>query len=342
MKKIAIFVQSSRDIVYSLWLYTKYNKDHQIHFYVIDHHNIYNYLDSLNLSNSTMHFIPNRPLRSPLDIAYERFRLRSLYKKHFSNNTFSDVFFFSIYFDHKTFYFVSLLSKSNNSIFFDHYGLAREQSRGLSLIGLIKIAVYFCATGKLFKISSDKNILTFDYGRHQIEKVTPEISFDDLQNFVIKPEPEKQSVILFDSNDGTTLSISNYEAIVSDILSHLHDISFSIYLKPHPRLGYSNFLRDQSVHILSSDAPSELMDLSGFDFVIGNVSAALCGCNPRQSIISIVNLLDFENENANTHYYRYLTSIDESILFPNSVIELKDILSKSNHPPRHSNSVNSF
>ncbi len=326
MKKMIVFVQASRDIIYALKLY-KINRDkYDITFYVIDHENNYNYLKSLGLINCRIEFIPNYSLRLLTNIFREKFRLARLYRKEFSDLSGAKVYFFCNYFDFKTFYFVSRLACSNKVIFYNHYKMTRKLRNDWSPAVCIKLAIIWFVTGILFQISGQGNTLQLDYEKFPIEETYNSVNKKDLEEYLQLIEADDRSVLLFETNIEGVNPHLDYKLVLDSVINFLLSHNYAIYVKPHPRLGVSSFMDGYPVRMLDRVVPIELMDLSKFSYAIGNTTAALAGCDEIESIISFMLLIDFVDDEVKSEYHGYLMNLDSSIQFPATFTEFKKLI----------------
>lgn len=315
MKKIVIFVQASRDIQHALAIYVRNKDTHAFKFYVVDHKNNYDYLLGLSLVNCEVKFIPNIPLKSLGNIFREKCRLPKLYELEFSKLKKASVYFFCNYFDFKTFYFVSKLSLSNKVVFYDHYKIERHIGMMPSLRGGVKICVVWFVTGLRLKVSSNEDILTYSWETYGIKKRFLEVQKSELREFIQPIEMQEKSVLFFDSNDQESKLYKNYASTLMSLVEFFRLRNYSIYVKPHPRLGMSDCLNKYPIKILDESIPMELMDLSNFDCVIGNATAALTSVYGQKKIFSFLLMLDFYDGEMKNQYHQYLTSLSPSINF---------------------------
>ncbi len=324
MKEIIIFVQASRDIQYALAIYMR-NKDiASFKFYVMDHKSNYDYLLGLNLVDCEIKFIPNIPLKSLRNVFREKCRLPNLYKLEFSKLNDASVYFFCNYFDFKTFYFVSKLSLSNEVIFFDHYKLERPMGVLPSLRGALKLSIVWFVTGQRMQVSSEQDILVFDWRMHDIKKSFFEVEKNELRQFVKCVEVQGKSVLFFDSNDQGSMLYKNYVETLTLLIDFLQLNNYSIYVKPHPRLGMSDCLSKYPIIKLDESIPIELLGLSNFDCVIGNTTAALTAVYGQKHAVSFMLMLNFVDEEVKKRYQKYLMDLSSKIIFVKNINEFEE------------------
>lgn len=97
--------------------------------------------------------------------------------------------------------------------------------------------------------------------------------------------------------------------------------NFKVYLKPHPRLGYSDFLKEKIYYIANSNIPAELIDDSSFNMIIGIISSALAYFAEKDNskVISLINIYDFQKSDVKKRFYEYLNDLSDNINYVNTI-----------------------
>tara|TARA_R110001599_G_scaffold326067_1_gene538481 strand:- start:6432 stop:7424 length:993 start_codon:yes stop_codon:yes gene_type:complete len=320
---VVIFVQASRDIVYALQLIEVYS-DSPIKLFVVDHLANYEMLKPLIPARVSIHMIRNFKFNNPLYVLIDAMRLRGVFIKQFLKLRSSKVFFFSNFFDYKTFYFVSELSKKNDVSMIDHYGVTRSSIPSLSLIDYIRKIIIWLITFKAPSFTGEAHVPTFNIERYGIKKVDDvEIVNSLIAKYQTKVHLNQKSIILFDLIDPEFL-FSNYDDVIDSVIELFINAGFLVYIKPHPRAKISESLLSRSaVHMFESNKPSELIDFSNFDYAVTAISAAMCKCGVTKKLFSLVELLDFHNSDKKDEYKNYLKELDENIVFPITLSDIK-------------------
>ena len=106
-----------------------------------------------------------------------------------------------------------------------------------------------------------------------------DISKDLLQPFLHKPHGKaathSRNLLLFESASGAKVYI-NYEKQIREAISRFSQLGYHIFIKPHPRLGKSDFLDDiPEVTIVPQTVPGELMDYSDYSLAVAVYSVAV-------------------------------------------------------------------
>lgn len=322
MNKVLFFIQAPRDLKYAIYLYDQVRETHEVTFYVVDHISNYQFLKSHSNVSARVEFVPNLSIKNAMNIIRERRRLPAIYSKEFSQVANAHVYFFSNFFDFKTFYFVSRLSKNNSVVFFDHYQQVRSVARRHNCVQKIKLGILKFITGLDFSISTAESIVIFDYEQFAIEKRYEDVPSEEIDDYRVRLTVATRALLLFDSNDVQSADFKNYQSVLEPILDILVEQGYTLYLKPHPRLGYSAFLDEYPCEMLDDNVPLELMDVSSFALILGNATAALAGCDNAARVVSIMQLLDFAREDFKRECSEYLSNLSPSIEFPKNQREI--------------------
>jgi hypothetical protein len=89
----------------------------------------------------------------------------------------------------------------------------------------------------------------------------------------------------------------NYRNVVTSALAVMRKAGFTIYLKPHPRVGYSSFLKEHVDVIVPSFIPSEFLDISIFDGIMTNYSTGIRSAfNANKPGIILERMYERKNE----------------------------------------------
>lgn len=123
----------------------------------------------------------------------------------------------------------------------------------------------------------------------------------------------QNSILFFESNEGNSHIIVNYEETLRNIINWLTETGATIYIKPHPRIGHSKFLEEyNSVRILPEYIPGEFISYGEFSAIVGISTVAIAKI-AHISDISVYSLLDifkFNDVLQKEIYRKYL--IDQS------------------------------
>jgi len=103
-------------------------------------------------------------------------------------------------------------------------------------------------------------------------------------------------------------NIENYEPTIKSIVEVFISNGITLYVKPHPRLGYSTFLDEYDVTILPSYIPGEFIDYHGFSAIVGIVTVAIAKIAVFSDVptFSLIDLFKFKNISEKENYRRYL------------------------------------
>ena len=84
-----------------------------------------------------------------------------------------------------------------------------------------------------------------------------------------------RAVLFFDKDITHKKFIVDYEEQMSAICDMLGANNVHIYIKPHPRMGYSKFLNKYCSGIIPAEVPGEFIDTDRFQAVLSVYSLAL-------------------------------------------------------------------
>lgn len=312
--KVFIFCQGAADIPYSLQLYESHkNSGARVHIVVVNVYANFQFLKSLNL-DSDLTFIPCGSLKNPFKLIWARFVL-ARYRNMLNPGADDTVYFFSVLHDYVTSYLVEKFKRISKVILIDHYGHRPQASQG-TLVS--KVILFFACKilntelkfshyqGQRFYFSP----LSYELG------TIPSIRHDHLKKYLYSPKiaDDKHRVLFFETNSAKVPYFTNYESEISAVLDWLTS-RFTVYLKGHPRLGVSEVVsKNKSIILIPEYVPGELIDLDGFDFILG-IDTTVLGhlALSKQNVFSLLPMFSIENE-ARKYLIDYLNRKSEGRL----------------------------
>lgn len=319
MKNIIIFCQAPADIQYALSIYDKHKENAEISIFCVNVEGMYKFFSGLNLRLQKLVFIPykqNFSLKNPIHILYEKIRLKKFYKIYFEDLEGNDIYFFSHFHDWITFSLVSKLSRYNTVKFIEHYDDCYANYLPLQVKINLKERIYlfvlkFISNTKIRWLKTNIiRIPEFLYEEYDIEKKeAPNIGEMLYERYSFKFKNLKnEPILLFESDHTNTNSIINYENKIMSIVNTLREKGFTIYLKPHPRLGYSKHLKKYISGILPIYVPGEMINIKSFIGILGVETGVIANFANRMpgSIYSLINLFDFRDEQEKEMFKNFL------------------------------------
>ena len=336
VKDIILFCQAPADIQYVLSIYERDKYKAEITIFCINVEGMFNFFKSLELELKDLVFISYTGLqisyKKPIHFIKAKNTLNALYNKYFKNIHEHKIFFFSHFFDFVTFFFISKLSKSNSISFINHYddAIKKNYFRPKKSLRLrINKSMYNFVTGINFDFYKFNNsmIIEFPIEYYNITEITENI-LDDIVFSKYKYSLDKvdsYSILFLEANYLDSDTYINYEETTMKILSLLKQNEYFIYLKPHPRIGYSKFIEKQVDLVVNADIPAEFISERQFDYIVGIGSSGLSYFANRKNTItiSLVNLYQFKEEKIKKRAVDYLNDISSNIVFVNNFNELK-------------------
>lgn len=334
--RIIIFCQAPSDVQYVLSLYEKHKADRKISVFVINVESIYHYFQSLNLNLESLIFIPypkNVPLLDFTELIKIRKELKNNYNKYFQNLQEQTVYFFSKYFDWLTAYFVSIIVRSNNVFIIDHSGetfSGIKKINGPMIIYRKLLFKYLTSINFSFFKMQSTIMMSFQIENYHIEKKSLELDPFVIKKYKVTTATNKEkSVLLFENNQSAYDFYSDYEHQMTDIVNVLIKYGYKIYLKPHPRQGYSDFLKPSIENILPAEIPGEFFNPDDFSFIAGvdTNSAAFFAKDYQDKTLSLLELFKFKREDEKERFRQTQIKISKgNIHFVPSITELMKII----------------
>ena len=334
MKDIILFCQAPADIQYALTIYERNKGLATISIFCINVEGMYAFIKSLKLDLEELVFIPydfNFYYLKPAQIIKVKRKLNFLYRKYFYNIENKRIYFFSHFFDYMTFFFLSKLSLNNNINFIDHYdeAISKHYHRPhISLKLFIIKTSYKFITGINFDFYEFNNsfILEFPFYKWKILRIKDNIL--DMNIFLkysyLVGSNNTNNILLLEGDYQTQKSFKDYEKYTKVVIQSLKDHNYELFLKPHPRLGYSKFLDDYIDSFVNADVPAEFIDESKFKVIIGVCSSALA-CFANRNNVKVISLLNFyqsKDQNTKHRAFKYLNDLSLNIIFIKDIAEL--------------------
>jgi hypothetical protein len=310
MKNMVLFAQGSTDIKYILSLYDENKESHNITIIVVNILSNYVLLNGLNLK-AQIEFIPVINKNKIIKFIFFVFELRRRYKSLFQNQQGLTVYFFAVNYDYVTAFFIERLLKNNEVYFFDVYKKDGPKVHGLkNLLNKTILKALFGIRVKYW-LFSDSMAYQYLFDKNKVHEVKLTVNEESLSKYKtgITTKMDRRSLLYLDSNDAMDGIFTNPERDLASIFDELSKI-YDIYIKPHPRLGYSKVLDKYNVEVVGVGIPSELLSYNNFEVVLGVYTTSLATI-VHENKISIISLLEFNNSLTKTNIKRDLDSLME-------------------------------
>jgi hypothetical protein len=334
MKKIILFIQAPADIQYALTIYKRNKSNTEISIFCINVEGIYNFIKNLNLNLKQLIFIPydlTLKIKNPISIYSSKKKLEQIYENYFTNIENTKVFFFSHFFDYITFYCLSKLANRNEIKFINHYDdqISKNyyRDRFSFKTSFLKITYYYLTTiwFRLFRFNN-KRILEFPFEKYGIEEVKDNILDENIhKEYSYRVNDNEKKRILFLEMDYKKIDFfDDYKKTTISIVEQSDKKGYKIYLKPHPRLGYSKFL-DQYIHkVINKDVPAEFIEIENFDYILGISSSAIAYFSKENNkkVYSLLELYQYNDVSIKQRAKEYLKDLCSHINYLNSIEEI--------------------
>ena len=324
---IVAFCQAPQDMAKIVTLYANKPANCSFHIYVINVKANFDFLMDLNL-DAKIYYVKHKKLSNPLNIISMFFYLHKHFIKKIRRYKNAKIYFFSQYFDYVTPIFLSRLDRSNEFYFINIY----KPELKLTSTSFIR-KIFF----KVFDLFFNVKLYPTKIGIIPSYFYKLPTSTNEIELETKVPEKfqknhthnDKTSILLFEANGNTEPYFTNYSKDLEKLIS-LISSRFKIYIKPHPRLGYSPSLNDNSKFtIVSGRTPSEFINPNQFSCILGiETSGTKDFVEKHPHVYSIIDLFSFK-DNADEFYKSHLKTISNNKMkFITSFDELNKKLSQ--------------
>jgi hypothetical protein len=335
-KEIIIFCGASAEIQYALYIYDKNVNKADISIFCLHVKGMYKFLSSLNLNLKQLIFIPypQKPsLKNPLFILKWKRYLKRIQHCHLKIIKYSEIYYFGRHYDWISYGCVIFLSKKNIVYNIDPY-FTRFNNQESSVFlprNFFRALIYKFITGLSLKFESvDESIRWyFDLEKYGIKKINTAVPMTIHNKYAYHVDCNLNSIniLYFEADRSQIDSYFDYSKKLIEIMEYFKRNGVNVYLKPHPRAGYSKVLDGLGLQFIPDYIPGEMISLKGFNAVFGldSLSIALkANNNVNISVYSLINLF-FPNDSTHKLFlknYLYKKS-NGKIIFPYSMYEIK-------------------
>lgn len=337
--QIDIFVQAAADLAYALTLYERRHKAYAIRFLVATSMDLYEHISALRLAGADVVFIPNLLLplpKYPWTLIKKRCQFERLYRKIFARRFVEETYFFCPLWDEITAAIVVRVARRGRVFLIDHYHLATTRDFRWSVQDMLHWLIYRITTGQSFYLWKQPDrigVVSFvglDYERFGIAPLALEVEQQVVAKYKVRPSVKtRPAVLLFEGDEADSAEFLDYVPTITGLISGLQDRGYAVYVKPHPRLGFSTFLASLSVQFLPAGIPAEFVDFSPFEAVIGVTSLALSAASRYGSgkVISLIDIMRFSDPGRVSGWKEHLADHGgDRILYPNAIEGVTAIL----------------
>jgi hypothetical protein len=234
-----------------------------------------------------------------------------------------------------TFFLIKKLAFHNEVYFIDVFGLEHKKVDRLRFQDAIKLFILYLLTGIPFICSGNvkERVIKFPYKRYGVR----ETNIDAVRLMVDKYSYKigatgSKNILFFEANGVIEDIFNDYEEVFTRILNLIYEHDCTVYIKPHPRKGFSRFLTVFPITFIENYVPAEFIDLRNIDFIFGieTVSMANIAREEKKPVCSLINLFEFRDRAVKEYYVEYLnTRAPGRITFVKTYTELSDILRAS-------------
>ena len=212
-----------------------------------------------------------------------------------------DIYYFSNTFDWLTYAFIAKLTKRNNVFNYDHYAtvLPYKKDDSISIKKTLVLIIYWYFTGVLFHFEriEGRRVISFNPDKHGVVEIEISISKELYTQYAypIGTNQSRRALLFFETDLSNAKMISNYDKTLKEVMNCFINAGLTIYIKPHPKLGYSKFLEEYGVEILPEYIPGEFISTEKFLARVGILTTAIASNVKYVDIptYSILELFEF-------------------------------------------------
>jgi len=172
--------------------------------------------------------------------------------------------------------------------------------------------------------------MEFPVENYSIKKVSLELNPLVITKYrVTTATNNAKSILLFENNQLDYDFFIDYESTMKAIVGLFIKSGYKIYLKPHPRQGYSDFLKSYIEKILPSEIPGEFFNPDNFTFIAGidTNSIAFFAKDYQSKTLSLLELFNFKREEEKERFHQTQIKLSEgNIFFVRSISELQQLI----------------
>jgi hypothetical protein len=333
VKKILIFCQAPADIKYALTIYERYKNDSDISIFTINVEGMYEFINNLNLDLASLVHIhyPEYKIKNPISILKAKKYIRKKYKQFFINRERYHIYYFSNHYDFLTFYFLRRLSDSSSIFFVNHYDDLVSKNFKKPIFNIkdsVKMLILNSLSGCFLKFYSFNNriIPKFPYKKFKIKELKTDILDDEIyRKYAYNIKAVGKKILYLEMDYGKVDLFDNYKKTTISFIEILREKGYKIYLKPHPRLGYSKFLDEYIYKIVNKDVPAEFIEIDNFDYVLGISSSAIAYFSKKQQskVFSLLELYEYKSYEVKTRAKEYLEELTNHVNFLKNIKEIE-------------------
>jgi hypothetical protein len=294
MKKIIVFSQSPRDMASVLALYDKHQNSHSITIIVVNVKKTFHLLNELKL-NAEIIFIPVVAHKHWVNFLKSIVHIRKMYRNIMQSIQGAEIYFFSVEYDYVTAFFIQRLQNKNKVYLIDLVSLDYEKIA--SIANSIKIFITRLIFGiniEFVRFFSSHQGYRYLHDKNLVKKIHIKVDNIAISKYKFKPllsVNNKKKLLFIEQNGEISLDYKNYQRDLKCILDSLNQ-RYDVYIKPHPRLGYSSILDNYNVTILDAYYPIEIMNLTVFNVIVTAFSTSIASAK-HPNKYCLIDLFEF-------------------------------------------------
>ena len=305
---ILIFCQSSKDLKYTLEIYTKnIKKGKSCSIIVREVIGIFNFIKTLNLDLLNLVFMKTYSLKTPLGLIKQLHEAKYIIQKCNDVN-YDQVYYFSNLFDVSTPYIINSIS-SKKVFICDHFKRESNAAKKLYFAEYIRKLLIRAVFSLKTNVVDEARYLFINNDKIVTDKIFCENVIVD-PKYMLKPQITKAKNILFlDSNDQLHDDLPHAEKYFERFYLFFKSLGYHITVKGHPRRGLSKYINSYNCSILDFSIPSEFIETADFDYIFTVCSASIVSY-PKEISFSLIGYFKVINEDMYSNYLKKLGMLD--------------------------------
>lgn len=186
--------------------------------------------------------------------------------------------------------------------------------KGLKPIHYVKEIVYSLIYGYHYKYSWTESfyILCLDIDYYQYKEIDSKV--DNIYKRYQVPlniDNGKVALLFTEPYRFEFQTKDDYDKLNLNIVKNLKDKGYKVIMKGHPRLGNHPLLEDICDYIIPAYIPSEFLDLTSVEFVIGFVSNSICQATKYTKAYSVLPMCEVVNKDIFDYFCKLVNANGE-------------------------------
>jgi len=316
---ILIFVQAAADLRYAISIIEE-NPQKNIHLYIINVKNIYDFIVTLKINNVKIDFQPyfDVKIKKPKTYFTAKRDINNFWDENFKKHNYKEVYFFSRFYDFLTAAMIGkfLHNKNQKVFYYDHYDtISTQNDKIVSKKALLKFKNQYISliisyiSGVSFISIYRKRYMEFNYKKYPIIRKTPiGIAVSSKYQYKIKNKNFRKNVLFLVSPEELKMLTKPSLMRLKFFFTLLNNEGYKLYIKGHPRLGSPEDIKEYFYEEIPAFIPTEFLSYNEIFATVGIMSSGLVYPSQIENnkTVSLLDLLEFNNNEDKWFYSNFL------------------------------------